>query len=271
VVSYDLRFRVTADTNPVIAIAVEEVSSDLENTLALDPSSSGDHQRILRIGHRGAAGHAPENTIAAIREGVSLGVDLVELDVQRTRDGQLVVIHDQLVDRTTNGTGMVSEMTWDEMRLLDAGNGERIPTVEEALEAANGHAGVILELKTPGIGSGIHRAVRQSAFAGPVIYASFLHVEILEIRKIDPQARTMALMECVPVSGAALARAAKANCVGLSLDCATAEFIAALHQATLEVSLYTVNDPRLIDRAIDLGVDGIISDYPERVPKIRPT
>ena len=81
----------------------------------------------------------------------------------------------------------------------------------------------------------------------------------------------MALMECVPVSGAALAREANATFVGLSLDCATAEFIAALHDAGLEVLLYTVNDPRLIHSAIELGADGIISDYPERIPKIRPT
>jgi glycerophosphoryl diester phosphodiesterase len=162
---------------------------------------------------------------------------------------------------------MVSEMTWDELRLLDAGNGEGIPSLEEALKAANGHAGAILELKTPGIGAAIHRAVRASAFSGPVIYASFLHAEVFQIRKMDPQARTMALMECVPVSGAALVRDANAPCVGLSLDCATTEFIAALHQAELEVFLYTVNDPRLIRRAIEVGADAIISDYPDCVPK----
>lgn len=241
----------------------------MESTIAVRPPPRGDHQRILRIGHRGAAGHAPENTIAAIRRGVSLGVDFVELDVQSTRDGRLVVIHDKLVDRTTDGTGLVSEMTWNELQLLDAGNGERVPCVEEALAAANGRAGVMLEVKAPGIGPAVHRTVRASAFSGPVIYASFLHAEILEIRKIDPLAKTMALMECVPVSGAALARDANATLVGLALDFATAEFIAALHDAGLEVFLYTVNDPRQIQCAIKLGADGVISDYPDRIPEIR--
>src|SRR6266702_451478 len=148
-------------------------SSALENTVALRPRPGENYQRILRIGHRGAAGHAPENTIAAIRRGVSLGVDFVELDVQCTRDGRLVVMHDKLVDRTTDGTGLVSEMTWDELQLLDAGDGEGVPCVEGALAAANGHAGAILEAKTPGIGPGLHRVVRASAFSGPVIYASF--------------------------------------------------------------------------------------------------
>ena len=242
----------------------------MESTIEVRHLPRGSRQRILRIGHRGAAGHAPENTIAAIRRGIALGVDFVELDVQRTRDGRLVVMHDKFVDRTTDGTGLVSEMTWDELQLLDAGNGEGIPCLEEALAAANGHAGAILEAKTPGIGPAMHRVVRASAFSDQVIYASFLHGEILEIRKIDPLARTMALMECVPVSGAALARDAKATLVGLSIDCVTAEFIAALHDAGLEVLLYTVNDPRLIHCAIEFGADGIISDYPERIPKIRP-
>jgi glycerophosphoryl diester phosphodiesterase len=108
-----------------------------------------------------------------------------------------------------------------------------------------------------------------SAFSGPVIYASFLHADILEIRRIDPLARTMALMECIPISGAAFALDAQAGLVGLSVDSATPEFIAALHHAGLEVFLYTVNQPHLIRRAIQLGADGIISDYPDRVPKIR--
>jgi glycerophosphoryl diester phosphodiesterase len=120
--------------------------------------SRGITPRILRIGHRGAAGHAPENTVAAIRRGISLGVDFVELDVQCTRDGRLVVIHDKLVDRTTDGIGLVSDMTWDKLQLLDAGQGEGIPSLEEALAAADGHVGVILEAKTPGIGPAIHSA-----------------------------------------------------------------------------------------------------------------
>jgi glycerophosphoryl diester phosphodiesterase len=246
-----------------------EVYSALENIVAPSPSTSGNPQRILRIGHRGAAGHAPENTLAAIRRGISLGVDFVELDVRRTRDGHLVMMHDQLVDRTTNGTGLLSEMTWDDLRVLDAGDGEGIPCVEEALKVASGHAGAILEIKEPGIGAALHRTVRASDFSGPVIYASFLHAETLEIRKVDPLAKTMTLMECVPVIGAASALDARATGVGLSLDFATAEFIAELHKAKLEVSLYTVNDPRLIDHAIELGADGVISDFPERIPKFR--
>lgn len=232
----------------------------MENTRTLKKSP-----RTVRIGHRGAAGHAAENTVAGIRAGIALGVDFVELDIQRSRDGRLVAMHDERVDRTTDGSGLVCDMTWDELQRLDAGNGERIPGVEAALAAADGHAGVMLEAKAAGTGVDLHRAVQASGFAGPVIYASFLHAEILAIRAIDPLARTLALMECGPLSGAGFARDAKATLVGLDADSATAESIAALHDDGLEVWLYTVNEPGLIRRAIDLGADGVISDYPERV------
>ena len=228
-----------------------------------------DQRRILRIGHRGAAGYAPENTIAAIRKGIALGADFVEVDVRRTRDGHLVLLHDELVDRTTDGRGPVSQMTWQELQRLDGRESERVPSVEAALAAAAGRAGMMLEIKVPGIAAELCRLVQQSGFPGPVIYASFLQAEIAEIRQIAPGARTMALIEGIPVSGATFARNGSATMVGLAHDFATAECIATLHRAGLEVWLYTVNDPPLIRRAIDIGADGVISDFPDRVPPTR--
>lgn len=237
-------------------------------TRATSPEELTD-RGIMRIGHRGAAGHAPENTLAAVRAGLALDADFIEVDVQRSRDGRLVVMHDATVDRTTNGSGLISDLTWDELQLLDAGDGERVPCLEEVLAATNGQAGVMLEVKATGIGTEVQGAVRTAGFAGPVLYASFLHAEILAIRELDPLARTMALIVTVPAGGAALARDAGATMVGLAYHFATAEFVATLHDAGLEVFVYTVNEPAQIQRAIDLGVDGIISDHPERVPKFR--
>ena len=225
-----------------------------------------DRPRILRIGHRGAAGHAPENTLAAIRAGLSLGVDFIELDIQRTRDGRLVVIHDHSIDRTTNGRGLVSELTWNQLQALDTGNGESIPSLEAALALINGHADAMLEVKSSGLGPSLYSAVQDTAFSGTVVYASFLHAEIRAIHALDPNAKTLALMECIPISGAAFARDANASLVGLGLDSATPEFIATLHVAGLSVWVYTVNQPDLIDYVISIGADGIISDYPDRIP-----
>ncbi len=230
-----------------------------------------DRRRILRIGHRGAACHAPENTLAAIRAGISLGVDFIELDIQSTRDDRLIVIHDQSVDRTTNGTGFVSDLTGAQVQALDAGEGESVPTLEAALAAINSHAGAMLEVKAPNLGPAIYQTVQAAHFTSPVIYASFLHAEILAIHALDPHAKTLALIEGVPVSGADFAIEARATHAGISLDSATPDFVAALHRAGLQVWVYTVNQPALIPQVIALGVDGIISDFPDRISQTLPT
>jgi glycerophosphoryl diester phosphodiesterase len=244
-------------------VGVLEGRTSLENTDSLRRS-----RRIFRIGHRGAAGHAAENTIAAIREGISLGVDFVELDVQRTCDGRLVVMHDETVDRTTDSAGAVSAMTWDAVRLLDAGGGESVPCIEAALAETSGLVGVMLEIKAAGIAAELYDAVRAAEFFGPAIYASFLHAEILAIHAIDPLARTMALVDGIPASAAGFARNTKVQMVGLDYELTNADLVTMLHEAGLGVWMFTVNDPEAIRRTIDLGADGIISDYPELVPKV---
>src|SRR6185295_18251380 len=95
-------------------------------------------RKVLRIGHRGAGGHAPENTLASIEKAIALQCNLTEVDVQRTADGSLILLHDERVDRTTNGTGPVAEMNLADVRKLDAGLGRNIPTLEETLKAAHG-------------------------------------------------------------------------------------------------------------------------------------
>jgi glycerophosphoryl diester phosphodiesterase len=220
---------------------------------------------ILRVGHRGAAGHEPENTLAALERGIALGADYLEVDIQRTHDGHLVLMHDKFVDRTTDGTGRLTEMVGEEVRRLNAGNGQRVPLLKEALALADGHAGMILESITPGIGAEVFREVKDWGFKGPVIFSSFLHEEIRAIRELDAKAMTMALLEGVPVAQTAFAQEAGATHAGISLDSMTAEFGAALHRVGLKVFLYTVDTGWQIDLARKLDADGIISNFPERI------
>lgn len=221
--------------------------------------------KVLRIGHRGAAGHAPENTLASIEQAVALGCALAEVDVRRTADGSLVLLHDKRVDRTTNGKGLVAEMGLEDLRKLDAGGRERIPTLEEALQAANGRIGLILEIKAEGLAYDICGIVRASGFTGPIIYASFLHDELQHLRRADPDARTMALFKKLPKDPAADAVRLQATHVGLRFNVATTPLVKALHKAGLVVFAYTVNKPKDIQRMRTLGVDGIVSDWPERI------
>jgi glycerophosphoryl diester phosphodiesterase len=221
---------------------------------------------MIRIGHRGAAGHAPENTLAAVAKGIELGSDYIEIDAQLTADGKLVVMHDKRVDRTTNGHGFVSGLTAPEIRRLNAGGGEPVPFLEEVLATVNGRCGLLLEVITPGISARVVHAVKEARLTTPVLYASFLHSEMVTVRAHDPSAQTLALLEGVPVGGGSFARDAGVSYVGLGFDSVTAAFIEQLHADGLTVFAYTVDDPSDIARAFDLGIDGIVTNYPERVP-----
>jgi len=222
-------------------------------------------RRVVIIGHRGAAGHAPENTLAAIRKGIDLGVDFVEIDVRRTADGVLVALHDETVNRTTNGRGRVDRLSLRDVKRFNAGNGEHIPTVGEVLEAARGRVGLMLELKVVGVAQTTTAAVQEAGFKEPVIYASFLHNELSEVRSADPEATLMVLFGRLP--GAPIARAIeyRPSHVGLRHDTATRRLVDAFHEEDLLVFVYTVDSPRDIQHALSVGVDGVISNWPERV------
>lgn len=220
---------------------------------------------ILRIGHRGAAGHAPENTIAAIEQGILLECDYVEFDVQSTVDNRLVIMHDKRVDRTTDGSGYASSMSFDQLRRLDAGVGQIIPSLEEVVTAADGRVGMMIEIITPGIAGFVVESVESVRKSSPVIYASFLHQELIEVRRCLPSSETLALLEGVPVNGAEFARAASVSYVGLGFDSVTPSFLHDLKMAGVKSFVYTLNDPRDIALAKTLEVSGIISDFPDRV------
>ncbi len=222
-------------------------------------------RKVLRVGHRGARGHAPENTLASIGKAIALGCDLTEVDVQRTADGSLVLLHDERVDRTTNGQGVIADMNLEEVRKLDAGGGQNIPTLEEALTAARGRIGLIVELKAEGLAYDASGIVRASGFPGWILYASFLHDELQHVRRADPDANTLVLFKRLPKDPAAEAARLQATHVGLRFDTATAPLVRKLHKAHLRVFVYTVNKPADIARMRALDVDGIVSDFPDRI------
>ncbi|WNM63886.1 glycerophosphodiester phosphodiesterase [Candidatus Nitrospira neomarina] len=220
---------------------------------------------LLRIGHRGAAGHAPENTLAALELAIKYGVDMVEFDVRRTADGALVLLHDDSVDRTTNGVGKIEELSLSVLRALDAGGGERIPLLEEALACLSGRAGAMIELKVRGIAADVCALVKAADFQGTVIYASFFHEELLPVRRLIGDAFTLALIEDVPIPFTAFATAAQATHVGVALNVVTPALVQALQAKDIKVFVYTVDEPDDIARMKRLEVDGIISNFPDRI------
>jgi glycerophosphoryl diester phosphodiesterase len=220
---------------------------------------------ILRIGHRGACGYRPENTLASIEHAINLRCHFTEIDVRRTADGMLVLLHDERVDRTTDGQGSIAELALEDAQKLDAGSNQKVPTLEETLAIASGRIGLILELKVPGLTYDACATVRGSGFNGSVIYASFLHEELQHVRRIDPKAQTLALFKRLPDDPGATAISLQATHVGVRIDTVTKPLVHRLHDARLLVFVYTIDKPAAIKRMKMLGVDGIISDFPDLI------
>ena len=231
---------------------------------------------MLVIAHRGASGHAPENTLAAFRKAIAQGAAFIETDLQLSRDARLVAIHDDTVDRTTNGQGPVHDLTLAELQRLDAGSwfgsefaGERIPTLEEILDFSKKHDVVFyLELKPAGSWGGEHAligALRESGEIPRTVVISF-DCDILEgLRKIEPTLMTGVLYDGQiekPIERAlevgARQLAARANLV-------TPALLIEARKSDLQVVCWTVNHPAHMRLLIEAGVDGIMSDYPDRL------
>ncbi|MCA9461427.1 MAG: hypothetical protein KC590_04775 [Nitrospira sp.] len=219
----------------------------------------------LCIGHRGAAGHAPENTLASLEQAIALGVDLVEFDVRQSADGALVVFHDETVERTTNGAGKLEDFSLQALRTLDAGGGERILLLGEALACLSGRAGAMIEMKIPGIAPQVCGAVDAIRFRGSVVYASFLHEELQKVSMMKPEAEVLALFEDVPEHLLAYVGTLPITHVGLALETVTSPLVQALQLDKKKVFVYTVDTSDDIVRIMEMRVDGIITNYPERL------
>ncbi len=225
----------------------------------------------LKIAHRGASGLYPENTLAAFSAAVEQAADVVELDVQLSADSQLVVIHDETVDRTTNGAGEVASLTLPELLRFDAGAGEKIPSLGEVLLLTGGKCGVNIELKGAGTAAPVAEIIRQFARDGiipldDILVSSFDHAQLAELQRIEPSIRRAPLFgDDLPEDFLDTARSLQAWSVNLNKGPVTAELVARCHKEGFRVLVWTVNEPEEIARLKSLGVDGVIGDYPDRL------
>jgi glycerophosphoryl diester phosphodiesterase len=233
-------------------------------------------QAVLLIAHRGASGHAPENTLAAFRRAVSLGATFIETDLQLSRDTRLVAIHDDTVDRTTNGHGKVHDLTLNELRRLDAGSwfgsefsGERIPTLEDILDFSKKHDVVFyLELKPTGSWGGEHAligALRSSGEIARTIVISFDSAVLEALRKIEPTLMTGLLFDGQMENPIQRAVEVGARQLAVRGDLVTPTLLAEARKQDLQVVCWTVNQPAHMRLLIEAGVAGIMSDYPDRL------
>ncbi len=228
------------------------------------------------VAHRGASGHAPENTMAAFRRAVELGAGFIETDLQLSKDGRLVAIHDNELGRTTTGSGPVSAFTLDELRSLDAGSwfgrefsGERIPMLEEIIAFARQSDVVFfLELKAGsawGIELALVNALRASQEAARTVALSFDAAALRTIVRMDPTLMCGFLYDDARADAVSTAVHAGVRQLAPRGDCVTPELVAQAHQAGLQVVTWTVNQAEQMRALAAAGVNGIMTDFPERL------
>ncbi|HVT80513.1 MAG TPA: glycerophosphodiester phosphodiesterase family protein [Phycisphaerae bacterium] len=230
---------------------------------------------VFAVGHRGAAAYAPENTVASFDEAIRLGAKAVEFDLRMTQDGVPVVLHDETVNRTTNGSGPVSELTRFDLLRLDAGSwmhqrfvGTRIPTLEEALLAIGPHAMPVIELKTPIPPEILLRALRKYDLEHDSLVISFHEQWLVPLRTASRDLPIGLLAENwspdLPERANALA-AATGGCLVLCVDTLAPHQIAAAEARGLEVWCYTANDVGMVAACAAMGITGIITDRPDLI------
>lgn len=223
---------------------------------------------VWRIGHRGACGHAPENTLLSMRKALEFGADAIEFDVQMSRDGVPVIMHDETLPRTTNGTGHVTDHTLAELQTLDAGEGERIPSLVQLFEYVDKRCRLLIELKAQSATEPVAELIAHYVHSHGWTYAqclvcSFDHGQIAAIRCLNPDILTCALIAGIPVSLAAIAEEAGAFAINPCIHHINRPLVDDAHQRGLKVFTWTANTSTDIAKAQSLQVDGIISNYPD--------
>ena len=262
--------------------------------LAVPVGRASTQARVVRTAaHRGASAVAPENTLAAVRRAISLGTDLIELDVQRSKDGALVLLHDSTLTRTTNvrqvfpgrGPWLVREFTLEEIQRLDAGRwkspdfaGERVPTLEEAIQVVRpSRAGLQLELKAtaslPGMVPELVVALRaisgyvdSAARTRRLVVQSFDHESMRRHKELEPSVPVGLLG--APARSRLPMLSTWADQVNPAHRRVDASYVSAVHDQGMECLVWTVNREPAMRRALDMGVDGVITDHPDLLRRV---
>jgi glycerophosphoryl diester phosphodiesterase len=224
--------------------------------------------------HRGASGTHPENTAAAYDEAVRLGCEMMEFDVRRTVDGQFIIMHDPTVDRTTDGTGAVADLTFDAIRALDAGEGQRVPALDEALAYAdrlmlNIHAYPVTDADIEPMAAAILDGLRNVDHRRWFV-ACLVADMLTAVTKLDGEARLCPLLAQRDVDYINRARAIAGCCVLQPMNAiVTPRFVAEAHEHGLKVNPFYADDEAEMRRLIACDVDGILTNQPARLMAVR--
>ncbi len=222
---------------------------------------------MLIIGHRGAAGYEPENTLLSFRKAIELKAEMIEFDLRLCQTGEPVVIHDDSLERTTNGKGLVSVITLTDLQQLDAGKGQKIPTLEAVFETIGKQVKINIELKERLTAGPACELINRFVERGKIrmedlLVSSFRIEELRQFRRRLPQIKTAPLFESLPEDFMEIASDLEAFSVHLELEHLTKAAVDKVQAAGYKVFVYTVNSPADKKRMHAWGVDGIFTDFP---------
>jgi glycerophosphoryl diester phosphodiesterase len=223
---------------------------------------------FMIIGHRGAAGYEPENTLLSFKKAMEIGVDWIEFDLRRSADGHIVVIHDDTVDRTTNGHGKVSDMTLAELEKLDAGKGQKILTFQEVFDLAKGHVKMIPEIKQEGIEWEVLDIIDRNQIVNDCIVSSFFGYSIRRCKEFNPQLQTAAIFSHLPIDFKEEALDIMADMLFLRKDIASQALVKECHKNGFNVNIWNVDTPEEIKKYADMKPDFLSSNYPDRLKRL---
>jgi glycerophosphoryl diester phosphodiesterase len=226
------------------------------------------------IAHRGASAYRPENTLPAYELAVTQAADMIEVDLHRTRDGAVVIAHDAELERI-GGRGEIGDATLAEVRALDAGAGEKVPTLDELLDGFGARIALNLELKQGGHGAyaGLpalaSAAVRARGIEDRTLYSSFYDSVLHDLRRVDSEARiALLLSRRHPEGWPERARALGAEAVNPELPLVDRAFVERAHGEGLAVYVFTVDPLSEMERMLALGVDGLFTNVPDRMRRL---
>nr|WP_299339873.1 glycerophosphodiester phosphodiesterase family protein [Allomuricauda sp.] len=224
----------------------------------------------LVIGHRGAMGHETENTLASVQKALDLGVDMIEIDVFKIESGEIVVFHDERVERLANSGGRIEEYNIFDLKQLILDGNHKIPMLQEVLTLIDNKVALNIELKGAGTSERVNFImdyyVREKGWDPKnFIISSFNWVELKEMRTFNPEVRIAILTEENPVDALEIAKELKAEAINPNYSTLTAENVSQIQSEGFKIYTWTVNAPADIQNMMAYGVDGIITNYPERV------
>jgi glycerophosphoryl diester phosphodiesterase len=237
----------------------------------------------LVIAHRGFSGAAPENTLAAFKKAIEVGSDMIELDAHLSKDGKVIVIHDDILNRTTNGIGKVSNYTLEQLKQLDAGSwfsaqfeGERIPTLREVLELTHRRIFVIIEIKSGDLGLyGIRelaqkalKEVERAGMENQVLFCSFDPQALQRIQEKNPRIPTALILSKKWDFPEEVTEGKSYSLLSCRKSVLTPTNLLRAKQKGLKVFAWTLNTEEEMEQFLDWGIDGIITNYPDRLIKI---